>query len=249
MPGPAMTEPLRLAVIGDPVAHSVSPPIQRLLLEETGRAGTYEAIRVEAGGGAAAVDRLCAAGYRGLNVTTPLKEEAFARCDRRDAAADACGSVNTLVFERGAVAGYDTDGVGVLAAVRAQTGRPALDGLYVLVLGAGPTARAATRALRDGGATVALWNRTPSRAEAMAQQFDVALWSPASRVDLAFSTLPPSSIVGNERLRAVLMSVPGIIDANYGARATLAAELRRPVTVGLGMLVASARASFALFTA
>jgi shikimate dehydrogenase len=136
---------LKLAVIGDPVAHSRSPEYQRGFLAEAGLSGTYEAIRVAAGTGAARIEALRAAGYLGLNVTTPLKEEAFARADVRDPIATASGAVNTLVLGT-RIDGYNTDGAGALGAL-ADAGLSDPAGRRILVLGAGPTARAVAFAL------------------------------------------------------------------------------------------------------
>jgi shikimate dehydrogenase len=241
-----MAEPaLRLAVIGDPVAHSRSPALHRGFLEEAGLAGTYEAIRVAAGDGARAIDTLRAAGYTGLNVTTPLKEEAFARAARRDAAAEASGSVNTLLLgER--VEGYNTDGVGALGAL-AAAGLPDVRGQRILVLGAGPTARAASVALAQAGAELALWNRTRARAESMCATLGARLWSPGAPLDAVLSTLAPDATL-DAMLKAALRAAPVVVDANYGPRFTLGASLGRDdVCDGLAMLTAGARASFELF--
>jgi shikimate dehydrogenase len=237
-----------LAVIGDPVAHSASPALHRAFLDEAGLEGTYEAIRVQAGQGGRALDGLRDRGYRGVNVTTPLKEEAFARCGVRAAAAEASASVNTVVFERGRVRGYDTDGVGAVAAIRAAIAPRDLAGSTVLILGAGPTARASAFALKAAGAHVVLWNRTASRAAAIARSFGVELWKrTGTRLDAVLSALAPMSSVDDDELRASIVATGVVIDANYGERATLGAILGRPVIDGLAMLRASARASFELF--
>lgn len=236
---------MRLAVIGDPVAHSRSPALHREFLADANIIGTYEALRVPAGEGGVAIERLRDAGYRGVNVTTPLKEEAFARCERCDALAVASGSVNTVVFESGLIAGYNTDGAGVLAAMRAALGVDLL-GCIVLVLGTGPTGRAAIRALLDAGVDAVVWNRTPERARKIAENLGARIWMPAQPVDAVFSALPPHAHLGDS-LRATLATAPVVIDANYAERATLAEQLERPVLGGLGMLEASARASFELF--
>src|SRR5580693_2083958 len=157
--------PLRLALIGDPVAHSASPGLYRAFMAEAGLTGTYEILRVPAGEGARAIEALRAGGYSGVNVTTPLKEEAYAHCTRHDALAACAGSVNTIVFEGTVIAGYNTDGPGAVAAICEAAACESVSGLAVLVLGAGPTARAAARALLDGGAHVAIWSRSHHSAE------------------------------------------------------------------------------------
>ena len=236
---------MRLAVIGDPVAHSRSPMLHREFLADANLVGTYEALRVPAGEGGIAIERLRDAGYRGVNVTTPLKEEAFARCERCDALAVATGSVNTIVFEQGLIAGYNTDGAGALATLNAALGDD-LRGRIVLVLGTGPTGRAAIRVLLDAGVDVVIWNRTPGRARDVATAVGARTWIEGQPVDAVFSALPPNAHLA-EALRSTLATAPVVIDANYAERATLAEQLERPVVAGLGMLEASARASFELF--
>jgi len=125
---------LRLALIGDPVAHSRSPALQRAFLAAAGIEGTYDLIRTATGEAARTIDALRTQGYHGLNVTTPLKEEAFARADWRDANALASGAVNTLVLGE-TIEGHNTDGIGALGAL-ADAGLCDVAGARILVLGA-----------------------------------------------------------------------------------------------------------------
>ena len=237
---------LRLAVIGDPVSHSRSPALHRGFLTEAGLPGTYEAIRIAAGQGAAAIEALSVGGYTGLNVTTPLKEEAFARADRRDPTAQASRSVNTLVLRADRIDGFNTDGVGALGAL-AAAGLADVRGARVLVLGAGPTARAAIVALGEAGASVTVWNRTRERAHTIAAALPTRLWAPGLHVDAVLATLAPEATL-EPALREALLAAPIVVDANYGPRSTLGAALgRTDVYDGLAMLTASARASFELF--
>jgi shikimate dehydrogenase len=237
----------KLAVIGDPVAHSASPRLHRAFLAAAGRAGTYEAIRVAAGAGARAIADLRAAGYTGLNVTTPLKEEAFAASEVRDAAAVAAGSVNTLVLgDR--ISGYNTDGLGAVGALAAR-GLVDLAGRRILVLGAGPTARSCLAGFVARGARTFVWNRTASKAAGIADALGAHLW-PADDAapDAVLAALPPNALPDDPALLKALLAAPIVIDANYGERATLGHALGRDVTDGSEMLRASARASFDLFT-
>jgi shikimate dehydrogenase len=237
---------LRLAVIGDPVSHSRSPALQRGFLAEAGLPGTYEAIRVASGEGAAAIEALRVHGYTGLNVTTPLKEEAFARADRRDPTAQASRSVNTLVLRPHRIDGFNTDGVGALGAL-AAAGLTDVRGARVLVLGAGPTARAAIVALAEAGASVTVWNRTRERAHTIAAALPTRLWAPGLQVDAVLATLAPEATL-EPALREALLAAPIVVDANYGPRFTLGVALgRADVYDGLAMLTAGARASFELF--
>ena len=118
---------------------------------------------------AEAVRALPAAGFRGVNVTIPHKEAALALASEASDAAREIGAANMLTFEReGAIHADNTDAPGLIAAL-GETWAPA--GRRVLVLGAGGAGRAAVWALvRAGAADVAVWNRTPERARALADQ-------------------------------------------------------------------------------
>ena len=239
---------MKLAVIGDPIEHSASPLLHRILMTEHAVEGTYEAIQVRAGECLRAVERLRAEGYRGLNVTTPLKEEAFAACEHRDEVARRAGSVNTILFEpNGPTLGCNTDGLGALQALTEALGENELPhGTRILLLGAGPTARACAYVFsRIGWARVFLWNRTPERARVLAERYVLNVWD-GEPVEAALSALPPNAAL-DQGVRAALVAAPVIMDANYGPRASLAADLGRDVIDGLPMLRASARASFELF--
>ncbi len=236
---------LRLAVIGDPVEHSASPTLHRGFMAAAQLQGTYDAIRVVAGDGAQAIDDLRVRRYDGLSVTTPLKEEAFARADVLDANALACRAVNTLLLGS-RIEGTNTDGIGVLAALR-ETRVGDVAGARVLVLGTGPTARAATAALVAADAVVFLWNRSSERAAAIARELDAQPFRAGIHFDAVFSALPPGATPADDRVRTIVLDAPGILDANYGERSTLGASLGRPVTDGTTMLQHGARAAFEAF--
>ena len=215
-------------------------------MADAGVAGSYEAVQVRTGGVARAIAEFRARGYTGLNVTTPLKEEAFACAQTHDAAARASGAVNTLLLgER--VAGYNTDGIGSLGAL-GEAGLAELAQARVLVLGTGPTARAVLFALISAGALVTVWSRTSQRVISIARTFAIEPWRQGLRIDAVVAALPPDVRFSDAALRDALHAVPIVIDANYGARATLASNLERDdVHDGKAMLRAGARASFALF--
>jgi shikimate dehydrogenase len=172
----------RLAVLGDPVSHSRSPAMQNAALAELGLAPewTYEAVRVEAADFEALVRSLPGEGFAGVNVTVPHKVAALAAADEADAASRAIGAANTLIFADGGIVARNTDALAVVAALP----RPPR-GMRALVMGAGGSGRAAAWALREGGATVEIWNRTPERAAALASELEVAhAPEPEGRFDL-----------------------------------------------------------------
>ena len=161
----------RYAVIGHPIAHSRSPFIHARFAAQTGEALRYDAIDVEPGDLVAAVRRFVAAGGRGLNVTVPFKQEAYALAATRTPRAEVAGAVNTLWFEGDVIAGDNTDGVGLVRDIGVNHGWP-LRGCRVLLLGAGGAARGVLAPLLDEGpAEVVIANRTVARAEELCERF------------------------------------------------------------------------------
>lgn len=155
---------MRLGVLGHPVAHSRSPAMQQAALDASGLTGwTYQKVPVPPELFAETVRALPGAGFAGANVTLPHKEAALVLADRATDRARAIGAANTLTFEHG-IEADNTDAPGLIAALPESP-----QGLTALVLGAGGSARAAVWALREAGAEVLVWNRTPERAERLAE--------------------------------------------------------------------------------
>jgi shikimate dehydrogenase len=161
----------RLGVLGWPVAHSRSPAMHTAALALLGLTGwTYQRLPVPPELFAETVRALPAAGFLGANVTIPHKEAALALADTATPAARAIGAANTLTFgPGGAIHADNTDAPGLIAALPwTAAGRTAL------VLGAGGSARAVAWALKDAGAAdVAVWNRSPERAQRLAADLGV----------------------------------------------------------------------------
>ncbi len=162
----------RYAVVGDPIGHSRSPEIHARFAAQTGERLTYEAIRVPAGTLAAAVADFAAAGGRGLNVTVPLKEEAYRIAVTHAPRAARAGAVNTLRLDGdGAPFGDNTDGVGLVRDLVDNLGL-ALAGRSLLVLGAGGAVRGILAPLLEQSpARLLIANRTAARATALAKDF------------------------------------------------------------------------------
>lgn len=158
------------AVIGDPIAHSLSPAIHRAAFEAAGLDWSYVAFEVPDGHGVAAVEAMRILGLRGLSVTMPHKSVVATAVDRLDPAAAALTTVNTVSWDDGELVGHSTDGAGFVASLRADG--MAVDGMQVVVLGAGGAARSVIDALdRSGASDIAVLNRSPDRA---AQAADLA---------------------------------------------------------------------------
>jgi shikimate dehydrogenase len=162
---PPTTTVMRLGVLGWPVAHSRSPVMQNAALRAVGLMDwRYQLLPVPPEHFAETVRALPALGFRGVNVTIPHKTAALALADRASRRAAAIGAANTLVFcADGTIEADNTDAPALVAALPFAPG-----GTSALVLGAGGSARAAVWALLDAGVVdVAVWNRTPARAEAL----------------------------------------------------------------------------------
>ncbi len=159
----------RLAVLGHPVSHSRSPAMQNAALEALGLGEEwgYEAIDVAPEDFEARVRAMAGEGFVGANVTVPHKEAALRMADLSSEMAKEIGAANTLVFSEGRIQAHNTDAPGLVATL---PGSPRAR--RALVLGAGGAARAAVWALNAEGAvvdvaSVDIWNRTRSRADAI----------------------------------------------------------------------------------
>lgn len=150
------------AVIGHPVGHSRSPQMHHAAYRALGLPHRYVALEVLPGEVAAALDFLAEKGYRGVNVTVPHKAEALAWAKATHSSAVRAGGANTVSLTDHTA--YSTDGPGFLLAYETS-----LDDGAVLILGAGGSARAVAVALVDSGRRVRLWNRTPERAQELAE--------------------------------------------------------------------------------
>lgn len=129
--------PLRLAVIGDPVAHSASPPMHNAALAACGIGARYCRLHIHPGELSTALRLLPEKGFLGVNCTIPHKAAVLAAVDEADENARRAGGVNTVVVAPdGQLRGFSTDGPGLERAVREQLGVELKD-MRVLVLGAG----------------------------------------------------------------------------------------------------------------
>ncbi len=152
-------------LIGDPVAHSLSPAMQNAAFAALGLPHRYELLRTEEGDLPATIERLRGEDVLGANVTIPHKERVARLLDATEEEALRIGAVNTIFKRAGALRGDNTDGIGFAAALAERALEVA--GRRVLVLGAGGAARACVGQLLRAGASVAIANRTPSRAQAL----------------------------------------------------------------------------------
>ena len=178
--------PVRLAVVGNPVAHSRSPQIHARFAAAAGHAVDYTRIESPLAQFAVTVRAFADAGARGCNVTVPFKGEAFAACVRLSDRARRAEAVNTIVFEADGWFGDNTDGAGLVRDIELNAG-VTLRGRRVLVLGAGGAAAGAIDALLGARpAALVVANRTTAKAQALVERFAAS----AARLDVPLSTAP-----------------------------------------------------------
>ncbi|UHH25841.1 shikimate dehydrogenase [Halobacterium noricense] len=152
-------------LVGNPVEHSLSPPMHEAAYDELGldaRYVTFEPARKDV---EAAIEGADALGVAGLNVTIPFKQAVLDVVDPDDLAAR-IGAVNTVDFSGNTVTGHNTDAEGVRRSFAHHDVE--LDGRDAVVVGAGGAGRAAAFALADAGVTVSIANRTVETAELLA---------------------------------------------------------------------------------
>lgn len=172
----------RLAVLGQPIGHSLSPRMHNAAFAALGLGDqwSYEAIELSPERFAIGVGELRERGYVGANVTVPHKRAALALADEASDAAQAIGAANTLSFGSSGVRADNTDAPGLIAALPR-----AVAGLRALVLGAGGAARAAVWALLGAGAAVDVRNRSAERAVALTAAIGGRQVSAEGSVELA----------------------------------------------------------------
>jgi shikimate dehydrogenase len=160
------------AVVGNPVAHSLSPQIHRAFAQQSHQLVDYSAIEFALDDFELQLRELQEQGLKGVNVTVPFKRQAWEICDQRSPRADDAGAVNTLVFtEDGNIAGDNTDGVGLTRDLL-NNHRALIRHKKILILGAGGAVRGVLSpllALEPDNLTIA--NRTLEKAEILAEDF------------------------------------------------------------------------------
>ncbi len=246
---------MKCAVLGDPVAHSLSPVLHRAGYAAVGLEWDYDAVQVPAGDLAGFVAGL-GEGWRGLSVTAPLKREAMILADVSSERVRLVRAANTLVLTGEEVHADNTDLPGAVAAIRERYAGPIGD---ALILGAGATAASAGLALAELGATrIAIAARTATRASDTVAAIAAHPRGPRVRVvDLATVELEEENVVVST-VPAVAQT-PGLIarvghvevlfDVVYNPWPTpLARAASGTLVSGLDLLVHQAALQFTAFT-
>lgn len=162
----------KFAVFGNPIEHSLSPPIHLEFAGQHNLDITYDKLLSTEAGFAADVEEFFANGGEGCNVTMPFKEQAFELCDELTESARRAQAVNTLYRSNtGTLCGHNTDGGGLLQDLT-QNLRLDLKDANIIIIGAGGATRGILQPLineRPAGLTII--NRTVSKAQTLADEF------------------------------------------------------------------------------
>ncbi|MFV8572234.1 shikimate dehydrogenase [Marinobacter sp. SBS5] len=160
------------AVVGNPINHSKSPRIHSLFAQQTGEPVEYTAIQAPLDDFAGTVKQFFEAGGKGLNVTVPFKEHAWALAEHRTPRAEKAGAANTLYLDQeNDLVADNTDGVGIVRDLR-ENQKVQLQGARILVLGAGGAVRGVLGPiLAEQPAALTIANRTVAKAEALVRLF------------------------------------------------------------------------------
>ena len=163
-----------LCVFGDPVSHSISPDLHNAALRACGLPGQYIRIHATAEEFPTALRALSRAGFLGANVTIPHKPAALATCDEVEDRARLCGAVNTIAVDGEQLCGFNTDGPGLVRALRDEFYVDLRD-LRVLLLGAGGGAgrSIAVQCALERCERLCLVNRTVEKAQELAEELAV----------------------------------------------------------------------------
>jgi len=257
-----------LGIFGDPVKHSLSPLMQNAAIRASHLDAVYVPFHVTAAQLCDAVAGIRALGLRGVNLTIPHKEAALPLVDHVEEQAALIGAINTIVNREGRLIGYNTDGHGLLTALK-QDLDVEVRGKRVLLLGAGGAGRSALVALcQSGAAWIGLANRTRERSraliEALAPSFPGTAFAelPLSAC-LSRACQEPADLLVNAsalgmagescpvRLSDCLTPGAAVFDMVYAAKPTpLLNEARQAglaAANGLGMLAGQGEAAFELW--
>lgn len=240
-------------VVGDPVAHSLSPVIMNTALRRENVNGVYLALHAKSLKDLLACVRDIP--IHGLSVTMPYKQEIVEYLDNTDTHTSKLGACNTVVRgQDGKLYGFNTDIAGV---VRPLEQRLPLERAKILVVGAGGAARAAVFGLKERGADIFIVNRSAARAQKLARQAKVKIVKRADLKKLSFDVIINTTPVGmgNTRespLHENEINAKFVFDMVYDPLEThllrLAKQRGANVITGIEMFVQQAARQFEIWT-
>jgi shikimate dehydrogenase len=249
------------AVFGNPISHSKSPQIHRQFAEQTGQDMHYAKQLVNENDFAKSAQNFFAQGGKGLNITLPFKVDAFEFAQQLTPRAQRAGAVNTLLLQSdGTILGDNTDGIGMVHDMH-NLGW-GLRNKRILILGAGGAVRGVLQPLlAEQPECIVVANRTPSKAEILAQQFhDLGAVKACTYEQLNGQEFDLIINGTSASLHGDLPPLPHHLLANnaccydmmYGAQPTIFMEWAKAqgaehIADGLGMLIGQAAEAFYLW--
>ena len=252
------------AVIGDPVEHSLSPKIHNLFAKQHGYQIEYEKIRVTKSSFVDFVEDFFSNLGAGLNITLPLKTDAFEIADTLDEDSRSCQAVNTLTPINGKLSGFNTDGVGFLTDLETRHGIAVKD-KRILLLGSGGAAKGIVRPLLTSGPKkLVIANRTSTSAWALADQLNSENFNGLEGLGLddtqllnqRFDIIVNATSAGHQNsempIDEDLLEDAICYDLSYGPAASFSRWARsrgaKRSIDGLGMLIEQAAKSYEIWT-
>lgn len=259
------TETKVYGVIGDPVAHSLSPLVHNTALAHLDIPAVYLPFRVPRGYLPEFLEGFERVPVQGYSVTLPHKESAAAEAKTQDTNVSLIGAANTLIRTENGFAAYNTDYEAALDAIRGHLAAgpegPAatVAGRTVLVLGAGGVARAVAHALHQAAALVLICNRTPDKAQTLAEQVGCRfiIWDArhSARCDILVNCTSVGMHPNLDEMpihQSFLQQGLIVVETIYTPETTLLVKEARErgcqVLTGVDMFVRQAALQFKLFT-
>lgn len=240
------------AIFGNPVSHSKSPLMHNLSFKGLGYDACYTRYLLE--DGTRLKQTFFDLGLKGVNVTVPHKEHAYAACDALDPFAKKVGAVNTIVEKEGKLYGYNTDAPGFLKAISEFK-----DVKTVLFLGAGGTAQSTSSILKNEGYEVTLLNRSEGRLGRYKEEgfktYTFETFEPKNFdlvINMTSAGLEDDSLPAPlEILESVIPQSKACVDVIYGKETPflkLAKQHNKPTKDGSDMLLYQGIIAFEYFT-
>lgn len=239
---------MQFAVIGNPIAHSLSPILHNHAFKMLGISGFYGRYLL---GENQSFYHLRSLHLKGANITVPFKEVACNACDETFGIACEIGAVNTIIFENGKMLGYNTDALGFYLCVEKLAPK------NVLIIGAGGSAKAVAHILKQKEINVTLINRSKERLKDFKnfECFTFDTFALKNAYDLIINTTPAGLTntelpLAKERLIPLLKNACFAFDLVYGRETpflTLAKSLNIATFDGKAMLINQAILAFEIF--
>ena len=248
----------QFAVVGHPIEQSRSPELHHAFAKKTGIDLNYTKRLAPLDGFEANIKAFFAEGGIGMNVTVPFKEQAFAQCQVLTERAKIAKAVNTLWMQDGKLHGDNTDGQGLVDAIKALDWK--LDNTDILIIGAGGATRGVIYPLVQAGVKkIVIANRTLARAEQLVADLKdavpqatlaaISLDDLAGEFDLVINATS-ASLSGDALVLPESLQFKYAYEMAYGKPSSFLDQAKArgiPTSEGYGMLVGQAIESFSIW--